>query len=192
MGTRSDTRNRMLVSAIELLRERGAGAVTVDAVLAHSRAPRGSVYHHFPGGREQIMAEALQIAGDTIGAFIEQATTIDPHTALDRMAAFWSSSLRASDFRAGCPVVSVAVGAAPDDAPLQVTAAAMLQRWHGVLRAALIEVAVPAERARRLAHLTVATLEGAVILCRARRSLEPLEDAVAELHELLATVVPAG
>ncbi|BBY55191.1 TetR/AcrR family transcriptional regulator [Mycolicibacillus koreensis] len=192
MGARTDTRTKMLVSAIELLRERGAAAVTVDAVLSHSGTPRGSVYHHFPGGRDQILAEALQIAGDTIGVFIEQASTIDPHTALDRMAAFWSASLTDSDFRAGCPVVSVAVGASPGEEPLRDTAADLLDRWHRSLRAALTDVGVPTERARRLAHLTVATLEGAVILCRARRSVEPLDDATAELHLLLDTVVPAG
>ncbi|MBV8292866.1 MAG: TetR/AcrR family transcriptional regulator, partial [Mycobacterium sp.] len=65
MGTRSDTRQKMLLSSVELLRERGAGGVTVDAVLSRSQAPRGSVYHHFPGGRSEIISDALKLAGDT-------------------------------------------------------------------------------------------------------------------------------
>ena len=57
------TRARMLDSTALLLRERGVGGVTVDAVLAHSGAPRGSVYHHFPGGRNQLLLEALEASG---------------------------------------------------------------------------------------------------------------------------------
>ncbi|MFD6454857.1 TetR/AcrR family transcriptional regulator, partial [Nocardia sp. NPDC060220] len=103
----------MLGSAIELLRERGAAGVTVDAVLARSGAPRGSVYHHFPGGRAQIMTESLTLAGDTISALIEEAAERGAAGVLAGIAEFWTAILLTSDFEAGCPVVSVAVGGAP-------------------------------------------------------------------------------
>ena len=61
---RGDTRTKMLISAAEVMRERGAAGVTIDEVLTRSGAPRGSVYHHFPDGRGQILAEALRYAGD--------------------------------------------------------------------------------------------------------------------------------
>ena len=69
--TRGSTRTAMLVSAAELLRERGVAGVTIDAVLARSGCPRGSVYHHFPRGRDQILSEALQFAGAKITTIIE-------------------------------------------------------------------------------------------------------------------------
>jgi len=70
---RRDTRKKMLVSAAEVMRERGAAGVTIDEVLARSGAPRGSVYYHFPNGRNQILAEALQYSGDSITAMIDDA-----------------------------------------------------------------------------------------------------------------------
>ena len=63
----------MLISAAEVLRERGAAGVTIDEVLARSGAPRGSVYYHFPGGRNQILTEALQFAGEAITGLIDEA-----------------------------------------------------------------------------------------------------------------------
>ena len=72
---RGSTRARMLGSAVEVLRERGAAGVTIDEVLARSGAPRGSVYHHFPGGRRQILMEALQFAADTIGDVVGAETS---------------------------------------------------------------------------------------------------------------------
>src|ERR1700739_1956244 len=68
---RRDTKQKMLISAAEVMRERGAAGVTIDEVLARSGAPRGSVYYHFPDGRSQILAEALQYSGAFIPAMID-------------------------------------------------------------------------------------------------------------------------
>ena len=109
MAPRRDTRRRMLLSAVDLMRERGAAGVTIDAVLERSGAPRGSVYYHFPGGRAELVADALDLAGASITALIEGASGDGAIQALHRFSAFWASVLRDSDFAAGCPVVSVAV-----------------------------------------------------------------------------------
>ena len=71
---RGGTRTKMLASAAEVMRERGASGVTIDAVLARSGAPRGSVYYHFPEGRTQILTEALRYSGDSITATIDAAS----------------------------------------------------------------------------------------------------------------------
>jgi TetR/AcrR family transcriptional regulator, lmrAB and yxaGH operons repressor len=190
MGTRSDTRQKMLLSSVELLRERGAGGVTVDAVLSRSQAPRGSVYHHFPGGRSEIISEALTLAGDTISGIIEQATALGSVGALRRFGKFWNKLLLNSDFNAGCPVVSVAVGASPHDQHLQPAVAEIFQRWHQVLAEAIIADGVDAPRARRLATMAVAAIEGAIIVCRVQRSTTPLHDVIAELESLIAAAIP--
>ncbi|MFD3458216.1 TetR/AcrR family transcriptional regulator [Nocardia fluminea] len=189
MGARTNTRQKMLGSAIELLRERGAAGVTVDAVLARSSAPRGSVYHHFPGGRAQIMTESLTLAGDTISALIAEAAKRGAAGVLAGIAEFWTAILLTSDFEAGCPVVSVAVGGSPEDRHLQPEVANILQRWHETLTVAITAEGVAPARAERLATMAIASVEGAVILCRVNRSTTALDEVVEELRILLATAV---
>jgi TetR/AcrR family transcriptional repressor of lmrAB and yxaGH operons len=184
------TRQKMLASAVELLRERGAAGVTVDAILARSGAPRGSVYHHFPGGRNQIMAEALELAGDAITAIINESSAGGPLSALRTFSALWTQLLRGSDFTAGCPVVAAAVGGAPEDQQLVPAVAEIFTRWHDALVEALISAGAAQTRAARLATMSVAAVEGAVILCRAARSTQPLEDVMAELELMLAETAP--
>src|SRR5215469_1306189 len=102
-------RERMIVSTALLVRERGARATSLDAILAHSGAPRGSVYHHFPGGREQLLREATDYAGEYVARKLERADGADPLGALDALFDAYSKNLLATDFRAGCPVVAVAI-----------------------------------------------------------------------------------
>jgi AcrR family transcriptional regulator len=177
----------MLLSSVELLRERGAGGVTVDAVLSRSQSPRGSVYHHFPGGRSEIMSEALALAGDTISAIIEKASTGGSLAALRRFGRFWNKLLLDSDFNAGCPIVSVAVGGSSDDQHLQPAVAEIFQRWHQALVEAIIADGVDSQRAHRLATMAVAAIEGAILLCRVQRSTTPLDDVIEEFGSLIAS-----
>src|ERR1700749_5064875 len=95
---RRDTRKKMLISAAEVMRERGAAGVTIDEVLARSGAPRGSVYHHFPEGRNQILAEALRFAGKAITADIDLATGQGAMALLRQFVALWERLLTDSDF----------------------------------------------------------------------------------------------
>src|SRR5215472_13512619 len=95
---RCDTRKKMLVSAAEVMRERGAAGVTIDEVLARSGAPRGSVYYHFPEGRNQILAEALRWAGDTIADSIDAAAERGALPLVRGFTQFWERTLQESDF----------------------------------------------------------------------------------------------
>jgi TetR/AcrR family transcriptional regulator, lmrAB and yxaGH operons repressor len=190
MGARSTTRQKMLLSSIDLLRERGAGGVTVDAVLSRSQSPRGSVYHHFPGGRGEIISAALTLAGDTITGIIEQATALGSVGALRRFGKMWNRLLLDSDFNTGCPVVSVAVGGSAVDQHLLPAVAEIFQDWHQALAEAMIADGVDTQRAGRLATVTVAAIEGAIIVCRVQRSTTPLDGVLAELESLIATAIP--
>ncbi|WP_336082443.1 TetR/AcrR family transcriptional regulator [Nocardia sp. SSK8] len=181
----------MLHSAVQLLRERGAAGVTIDAVLARSEAPRGSVYHHFPGGRAQIMTESLTLAGDAISAIIDQAAAQSAVTTLRQFGQFWTALLEQSDFGAGCPVVSVAVGSSPEDEHLQPSVAAILGRWHAGLVTAIETDGVPSPRAQRLATMAIAAVEGAVILCRVNRSTTALDEVIDELEVVFTAALPA-
>jgi AcrR family transcriptional regulator len=189
---RGDTKARMVDSAITLLRERGAAAVTLDGVLAHSGAPRGSVYHHFPGGRDELVLEAGRTAVGYLTALIDAAAeTGDAVGLLRRLAEFWRWSLQSSDYQAGCPVVALSVDARDDLAEAGELARAAFAGWRERLAAMLPGAGGPAEAAA-LATLTVAAVEGAILLCRAQRDTEPLEQVIAQLTPLLAAAQGGG
>lgn len=182
---RGSTRARMLGSAVEVLRERGAAGVTIDEVLARSGAPRGSVYHHFPGGRRQILTEALQVAANTIGSIIGAESSDSAWDLVHRFVEFWEQVLTGSDFTAGCPVVAVAI-ATPDEEPeLAAAAAAIFDRWRAALAAAFTADGFDESDASSLAVMCIATLEGAVVLCRSSRSADPLNDVARQLEFLI-------
>lgn len=190
---KSDSRDRMVLSAAALLREYGASGTSVDKVLAHSGAPRGSVYHHFPGGRAQLVDEAVALAGDFVaGLFDAAARAGDPVAAVDAFFALWRDQLVGSDFRAGCPIVAVAVETNDDAPQLARSAAAVFGRWQEALAALLVRHGLTEERGRRLGAFVIAAAEGAVIMCRAGRSTAPLEAAAAEIHELLVHALNPG
>ena len=181
-----DTRRDMVISAVEVLRERGADAVTLDAVLTRSGAPRGSIYHHFPGGRREILSDALHFAGDAIAALIERVAEAGATPALREFSAFWKKILRDSNYTAGCPVVSVAVSNADHDgAQLADQAGDIFERWCSAMRTALVSDGLTASSADRVATMVVASVEGAVVLCRVRRNTAPLDDVVRGLELLI-------
>jgi TetR/AcrR family transcriptional repressor of lmrAB and yxaGH operons len=183
---RRDTRRDMVLSAVEVLRERGADAVTLDAVLTRSGAPRGSIYYHFPGGRSEILSDALDFAGDAIAVRIERVAETGAMSALRDFSVFWKKILHDSDYTAGCPVVSVAVSNADEDgAQLASRARDIFERWCDAMRRALVSDGLTPRTAERLATMVIASVEGAVVLCRARRDMAPLDDVVEELELLI-------
>lgn len=180
-----DTRQAMVLTAVELLRERGADGVTLDTLLSRSGAPRGSIYHHFPGGRAQILDEAVQLGGDAIAALIAGAAASGPTAVLDRLMAFWQKMLQDSNFTAGCPVVSVAVSAQPGSTLVE-HANRIFVTWRTLLSECFAAAGLETEAAQRLATMSIAAMQGAITMCRAQSSMQPLEDVAAELRVLVA------
>jgi AcrR family transcriptional regulator len=176
----------MIVSTALLVRERGARATSLDAILAHSGAPRGSVYHHFPGGREQLLREATEYAGDYVARRLERAGGEDPLAGLEMLFDDYHRNLAASEFRAGCPVVAVAIESSEDGPDLRDCALAAFDRWRRAIARPLERAGLTARRADELATHAVASFEGAIILSRASRDLEPLERVRRELRRLVA------
>lgn len=186
-------RERMVISAALLIRERGAHPTAIADVLEHSGAPRGSAYHYFPGGRTQLLCEAVDYAGEYMAARLGAArSALD---ALDELFDGYRKQLQRSDFRAGCPVVAVAVEAGdpakPDQArPVIERAAAAFDRWRNVIEQRLIADGVPAQRAGAVAILVLSSFEGAIIIARASRDLEPLDTVHTQLRSLLSAETP--
>ena len=181
-------RERMVISAALLIRERGAQPTAIADVLEHSGAPRGSAYHYFPGGRTQLLCEAIDYSGEYVAAKITKAESgLD---ALDDLVAYYRKQLLRSEYRAGCPVVAVTVEAGDPAKGDQATpvidrAAAAFARWTDLIAHRLVADGVSAARAEELAMLTTIAIEGAIIVARASRDLKPLESVHGQLRDLL-------
>ncbi len=182
MAARGETRRKMLDAALEVMRERGAAGVTLDEVLARSGAPRGSVYHHFPGGRGQLIDETLTYAGETFTAMLERAARNGSDAVLTRLVVFWTRVLEDSDFRAACPIVPTA-GDAGAGADLAHKAALILDEWRRTI-AAVFEAEGRTD-ADALAATVLSSISGAVSMCRAMRSVDPLFQVAEQLRGLV-------
>jgi AcrR family transcriptional regulator len=176
---RTSTKSRMVDSAVRLLRERGLNGVTVDAVVADSRAPRGSVYHHFPGGRSELVLAAGRQSAQEVSGLIDAHPEIDPREGIGLFVDFWKSLLMELDFRAGCGVAALAVETPEQDEEYLELAANTFRHWQETLGGQLVRHGVSRADAPGFAALVVASIEGAITLCRAERSAAPL-DLVAE------------
>jgi AcrR family transcriptional regulator len=185
----SDSRERMVRSAAFLLREHGYAGTGFRDVIAHSEAPWGSIYHHFPGGKAQLAEEAVRYAGDLVAQLIEHSPPDDPVTTLRGFVAIWRQGLESSEFRAGCPVVAVATEAPADQPALSEAAAHAFAQWEQALATTLRRAGIPRARSRRLATITVAGIEGAIVLARARRTTQPLDDVGKELELALRAAI---
>lgn len=182
---RGATRTNMLHSAVDVLRERGAAGVTIDEVLARSGAPRGSVYYHFPDGRNQILTEALRMAGDSITALIDEAATTGGIALIRTFVEFWDRSLVDDDFAAGCPVMAAAIGSGDDEPDLVGVAGTVFGHWRDAMARALMADGLEGADAESLAITSIAALEGAVVLCRSTRSTKPLHDVAEQIEFLI-------
>ncbi|SGJ45654.1 Conserved membrane protein of uncharacterised function [Mycobacterium tuberculosis] len=181
-------RERMVVSAALLIRERGAHATAISDVLQHSGAPRGSAYHYFPGGRTQLLCEAVDYAGEHVAAMINEAE--GGLELLDALIDKYRQQLLSTDFRAGCPIAAVSVEAGDEQdrermAPVIARAAAVFDRWSDLTAQRFIADGIPPDRAHELAVLATSTLEGAILLARVRRDLTPLDLVHRQLRNLL-------
>ncbi len=182
-------RERMVVSAALLIRERGAHATAISDVLEHSGAPRGSAYHYFPGGRTQLLCEAVDYAGEHVAAIITEAK--GGLELLDTLIDKYRRQLLESDFRAGCPIVAVSVEAGDGQdrermAPVIERAAAVFDRWTDLIAQRFIADGIPPDRASELAMLATTAIEGAIVLARVRRDLTPLDVVHRQLRNLLS------
>jgi AcrR family transcriptional regulator len=182
-------RDRMVASAALLIRERGAHSTAISDVLEHSGAPRGSAYHYFPGGRSQLLREAVDFASDYTAARISRAATgLD---ALDIVVSGFRKQLTKTDYRAGCPVVAIAVEAGDpdkdDNAAVLERAGAAFTRWTDLIAGRLTDDGITADRAHELATFITSAIEGAIVMVRATRDMAALDVT----HRLLRTLVQA-
>jgi len=186
MGATTDTRARMVSSAALLLREHGVAGTSIARVLEHSQGPRGSVQFHFPGGKAQLLTEALVWAGGLVSKVLSQAQAREdtPADVVNAICEHYKRQLTDSDFQAGCPVGAVAQEAFADP-QLGATVAGVVDDWATGLKAVLIGSGHDETEASDLATLCISTVEGAITLARVHRSTRPIEIVQERLIPLL-------
>lgn len=175
----TDSRSRMIQTAALLLAKKGLQGASFSEVLAASSAPRGSIYHHFPEGKDQLVGEALSLAQARAMLDIEAQRGNSPHEVAETFVGLWRDILVASKFQAGCAVVAVTVASGNETLINQ--AASVFRGWHETLAGLLAEGGIGPERAESLAALLIAACEGAVIVARASGSLAGFDTTAAEL-----------
>lgn len=185
------SRERMIRSAAQLFCEQGIAGTSFNDVIEHSGAPRGSIYHHFPAGKAQLAEETIRWAGASIGALVDaSADQGDPVRMLREFLALWRAGLERSNFGAGCPVVAAAIAGESEIPGLAAVAGEQFERWEASFARALRDAGVPRARAARLATLAIASIEGAIVLCRASGDIGPLDRVGRELELATAEALP--
>ena len=182
-------RERMVDSAVVLLAQRGFQGASFSEVLAHSQAPRGSIYHHFPDGKEQLIGAAVDHAGARAVLLLDALSGLGPAEIIDAFMALWRAVLERSGFTAGCSVLAVTVSA--DSAELLARAGEVFRAWQARLAGLFADAGLAAEDADGLATMVIAASEGAVVLARAQQALAPLEAVHRQLRRLAAAYGPA-
>jgi AcrR family transcriptional regulator len=180
----SDSRERMVRSAASLISSKGVSATSFSDVVADSGAPRGSIYHHFPGGKDQLATEAVRWTSDRVVAYLRAGTETTPAAVLTRFIQLWRQVVTTSNGASGCVVAGVALDTGAGDGLIEV-ARETFRSWEEVLAEQLERVGIPRRRATTIAIATLAGMEGALILCRAEGSVQPLDDIGEELLRLL-------
>ena len=180
------SRAKMVSSAASLIRTRGVNATSFSEVVADSGAPRGSIYHHFPQGKDQLAGEAIRWTSERVLAHQRGCKATTPEGVLDCFIGMWRQTVIASNGAAGCVVAGVAVDTMPDADELMRLVKDTFESWVQLLADQLKASGLRKDRARAAAMATLAAMEGALILCRAQRSVKPLETVAAELKRLVA------
>lgn len=190
----TDTRERILDTTERLLRQKGFRGTGLSEIIRESGAPRGSIYFHFPDGKEQIVREAMlrgvrRISGLVISLLRESADPVEAVRAYVRVAA---EELEASNYLFGCPVAPVVLDLPDPDSALAEACRKAFDEWCSHYIDALYAAGVERSRAESLATMAVASVEGALLIARARRDVMPLHRIADELAVLVGGALPAG
>ncbi|HEV3283246.1 MAG TPA: TetR/AcrR family transcriptional regulator [Solirubrobacteraceae bacterium] len=186
------TRDRILDSSAELFRRQGYAGTGIKQIAAEASAPFGSLYHFFPGGKEQLGEAVIRWSG---GMYLQLFSTIaaqagDPLTAVADFFAGAAQTLRETDFADACPIATVALEVASTNEPLRQATADVFESWIDAATAYFVAAGIPAQSARGLAFAMLSLLEGAFVFSRAMRSTEPLEIAGANAVSAVRAALP--
>jgi AcrR family transcriptional regulator len=186
------TKDRIVEHSAELFRRQGYAGTGVKQIVAEASAPFGSLYHFFPGGKEQLGEEVIRWSGSIYGQLIDAffVPGSDPVSATRDFFAGAAATLLATDYADACPIATVALEVSSTSEPMRQACADVFNSWIEHASGRLIEYGLPPKRSRILAISMLSSLEGAFVLARALRSTEPVEvagaAATADMREAMA------
>jgi AcrR family transcriptional regulator len=188
------TRERIVYASAELFRRQGYAGTGLKQIAAGSDATLGSVYHFFPGGKEQLADEVLRAGGRFFLALYEAIAAAAPDlvSAVRDFFGGAGETLVATDFADACPIATVAGEIASTHEVLRLATADVFESWLGALAEDARQAGVAAARAGTLALSVLAVLEGAFLLSRALRSVEPMRAASDAAVALVLTALASA
>src|SRR5207248_1155828 len=168
MAKATDPKAKTLAAAAKLFRQQGYQGTALQDILAAAGSPRGSLYFHFPGGKEEIGSAALALSGEAVRETIAKAaeTSEDAEIFLTRVVRSMASELEKSGFKDGRPIATTALETAAQSEALGAAARTAFQKWELELKRGLFRFGLPAGDADLLATLVLSQLEGALLLAR--------------------------
>jgi len=182
------TRAKLVAATARLLQKQGYHATGLSEIVEESGAPRGSLYFHFPGGKEELACAALEASGaewrKRIEAYIDGAPDLGQAIAV--VCKKLADDLVASDFELGCPVATVALEASSTSEKVRATVKAHYEGWTKAIAARLQGAGVPKPMARHLATFALSAMEGALLLARVGRDPKPLLTVGETLRAMVA------
>ncbi|MDL4821165.1 TetR/AcrR family transcriptional regulator [Actinomadura opuntiae] len=187
MAPQGETRERVLRTAAELFRRQGYHGTGLNQVLAESRAPKGSLYFHFPNGKEQLASESVALAGREVGDALAQAVlgARDARSGLAAVGEHFARGLLESDFTEGCPVATVALESAAQSEPIRSACDGVYGDWRRGIETALRGWGVPEDRVPPLAAMVLSSLQGALLLARVQKDVTVIGTVTAQLGDLV-------
>jgi TetR/AcrR family transcriptional regulator, lmrAB and yxaGH operons repressor len=180
-----DSRKKMVQSAAKLIGAQGMSATSFSDVLADSGAPRGSIYFHFPGGKRELAKDAIRLTSEQVIAHMRANEGTSANEVLQHFVALFQHVAEASDGAAGCAVAGVTIDVPASDDELLSEARTAFHSWVTFLAGQLAGAGMNSERATGVATVAVASVEGALILCRAERGRAPLDAVASQLQRLV-------
>src|SRR6266403_3943934 len=190
MAKATDSKGKTLAAAARLFRQQGYHGTALHDILAAGGSPRGSLYFHFPKGKEEIGAAALTLAGEVVRQAIAKAaeTSDNAEMFLMRVVRGMASDLEKSGYKEGCPIATTALETAAQSEVLGAATRNAFQKWELEIKRGLFRFGMSAGDADLVATLVLSQLEGALLLARTYRSLAPIQRAE-EAVRLLARAV---
>lgn len=173
----SDTRARMVSTVAQLVMRQGFHGTSLSEILKESQAPRGSLYFHFPGGKDELILEGARAAIAQASESMRDAFEKSPDAA-SGLAAFFDLLIKMeieTDFHFGCPVNALVSDAMETATPLADLCREGIEQWETIYKQAFVQDGIDPQRAETLASFVLAAEEGAILMARAKRDVEPLE-----------------
>jgi TetR/AcrR family transcriptional repressor of lmrAB and yxaGH operons len=189
MPKATDSKGKTLAAAAKLFRQQGYHGTALHDILAAGGSPRGSLYFHFPKGKEEIGEAALTLAGEAVRQALAKAAEASESAEifLVRIVRGMAADLERSDYREGCPIATTALETSAQSDVLGAATRTAFQKWESEIKRGLERFGTPTEQAELVATTVLSQIEGALLLARTYRSLEPLRRAEQAVRLLITS-----